>query len=183
MLSVFIKASMKNLFLFVLTFWTTSVFAQTSGDITIDTTQENLYLQQTQHKDIESSRKLKRTKQSFDIYQTHPDWPRVMQATNLLVLSSCESGVEIAIRGEGLIAINRTFFYAGAKNIIFPLWKVNDQYTSDSMIDFYKNYLETKDYSQALRQAKLKMLENPTTANPRFWVPFVLIGNDKKLSR
>lgn len=95
---------------------------------------------------------------------------------DLVVLSSCESGVGMVIRGEGLIAINRAFFYAGAKNIIFSLWKVNDKYTSDLMIDFYNNYLKTSDYSQALRQAKLKMLEDPTTANPRFWASFVLIG-------
>lgn len=95
---------------------------------------------------------------------------------DLVILSSCESGVGMVIRGEGLIAINRAFFYAGAKNIIFSLWKVNDEYTSELMIDFYQNYLATKDYSQSLRQAKLKMLDNPTTANPRFWAPFVLIG-------
>ena len=95
---------------------------------------------------------------------------------DLVILSSCESGVGMVIRGEGLIAINRGFFYAGAKNVIFSLWKVNDKYTSDLMIGFYKNYFETKDYSAALRQTKLDMISDPTTANPRFWAPFVLIG-------
>lgn len=95
---------------------------------------------------------------------------------DLVVLSSCESGVGMVIRGEGLIAINRAFFYAGAKNVLFSLWKVNDQYTADLMIDFYDNYLKTNNYAQALRQAKLKMLNNPITANPRYWAPFVLIG-------
>ena len=95
---------------------------------------------------------------------------------DIVVLSSCESGVGKAVQGEGLIAINRSFFYAGAKNVLFSLWKVNDKYTSDLMIGFYKNYFETKDYSAALRQTKLDMISDPTTANPRFWAPFVLIG-------
>ena len=95
---------------------------------------------------------------------------------DLVVLSSCESGIGLIIEGEGLIGLNRSFIYAGAKNLLFSLWKVNDQYTADLMIDFYKNYKTTEDYSQALRLAKLKMLENPITANPRFWASFVLIG-------
>lgn len=95
---------------------------------------------------------------------------------DLVVLSSCESGVGLISEGEGLIGLNRSFIYAGAKNLLFSLWKVNDQHTADLMIDFYKNYKVTKDYSQALRLAKLKMLENPITANPRFWAPFVLVG-------
>ncbi len=95
---------------------------------------------------------------------------------DLVVLSSCESGIGNIAEGEGLIGLNRSFIYAGAKNLLFSLWKVNDQHTADLMIDFYKNYKTTKDYSQALRLAKLKMLENPITANPRFWAPFVLVG-------
>jgi CHAT domain-containing protein len=95
---------------------------------------------------------------------------------DLVILSSCESGIGQLIEGEGLIALNRSFIYAGANNVLFSLWKVNDEYTSELMIDFYKSYFETQSYSAALRQAKLKMLENPTTANPRYWAAFVLIG-------
>jgi CHAT domain-containing protein len=95
---------------------------------------------------------------------------------DLVVLSSCESGIGQLIVGEGLLALNRSFIYAGANNVLFSLWKVNDEYTSELMIDFYESYFETQSYSAALRQAKLKMLENPITANPRYWAAFVLIG-------
>ncbi len=97
-------------------------------------------------------------------------------STDLVVLSSCESGIGRLEYGEGLIALNRSFIYAGAKNVLFSLWKVNDKYSSELMIDFYKNYLKGQSYTAALRNAKLKMLENPITAQPRFWAPFVLIG-------
>jgi CHAT domain-containing protein len=95
---------------------------------------------------------------------------------DLVVLSSCESGIGQLINGEGLIALNRSFIISGANNVIFSLWKVSDEYSAELMIDFYKFYLETNDYSAALRQAKLKMLQDPTTANPRYWAAFVLIG-------
>ena len=95
---------------------------------------------------------------------------------DLVVLSSCESGIGRIIEGEALIGLNRSIIYAGARNVLFSLWKVNDEHTADLMTNFYKNYLQTNDYSRALRLAKLNMLENPVTANPRFWAPFVLVG-------
>ncbi|MFK7947203.1 MAG: CHAT domain-containing protein [Saprospiraceae bacterium] len=95
---------------------------------------------------------------------------------DLIVLSSCESGIGQLVAGEGLIALNRSFIYSGANNVLFSLWKVNDEHTSELMIDFYKSYYQNQHYSSALRQTKLKMLQNPITANPRFWAAFVLIG-------
>ena len=95
---------------------------------------------------------------------------------DLVILSSCESGIGRQILGEGLIALNRSFIIGGANNVIFSLWKVNDEYSSKLMIDFYKFYLNNTSYTKALRQAKLKMLQNPITASPRYWAAFVLIG-------
>lgn len=95
---------------------------------------------------------------------------------DLVVLSSCESGIGQLFSGEGMIALNRSFTYAGAKNVLFSLWKVNDKYSSELMIDFYKEIKKGKSYTAALRAAKLKMLSNPKTASPRYWAPFVLMG-------
>jgi CHAT domain-containing protein len=48
------------------------------------------------------------------------------------------------------------------------------------MIDFYKNLLEAKqekqEFSQALQQAKLKMIDEGKYAHPFYWSPFILIG-------
>lgn len=101
-----------------------------------------------------------------------------MQDVNadLVILSSCESGIGQLIRGEGILALNRSFIYAGARNVIFSLWKVNDEHSSELMINFYKSYLDTPSYTAALRSSKLELLKDPTTANPRFWAAFLLIG-------
>jgi CHAT domain-containing protein/Tfp pilus assembly protein PilF len=95
----------------------------------------------------------------------------------LVVLSSCESGIGIEIRGEGLMALTRGFLYSGAANLVVSLWKVSDKHTSELMVEFYKNILENKSYSHSLRAAKLKMIGNAKTAFPRSWSSFVLLGN------
>jgi len=95
---------------------------------------------------------------------------------NLVVLSSCESGIGKLIRGEGIMALTRGFLYSGARNIMFSLWKVNDRYTSQLMVDFYKEMLSGKNYAKALRAAKLRMINNEKSAKPVLWSGFVLIG-------
>ncbi|MBN2103061.1 CHAT domain-containing protein [bacterium] len=96
--------------------------------------------------------------------------------SDLLVLSSCESGAGKLRPGEGLMSLGRGFFYAGVKNLLVSLWKVDDASTRDLMKDFYHHYLNGKSYAASLREAKLKLIENPQTAFPRTWSGFVLIG-------
>lgn len=96
--------------------------------------------------------------------------------SDLVVLSSCESGVGQLLKGEGLLGINRSFLYAGVPNTLFSLWKVQDQATAALMIAFYKNIQQNKNYAEALQQAKLSLLQNPETASPLFWASFILIG-------
>jgi|GEM_PF-371516 len=98
---------------------------------------------------------------------------------DLVVLSACETGLGKIQKGEGIIGLTRALLYAGAKNIIVSLWQVTDQSTSDLMVSFYKNKLENKSslsYSEALRQAKLKMIGEEKYAHPLYWSPFILIG-------
>ena len=95
---------------------------------------------------------------------------------DLVVLSSCESGLGKLVEGEGLMALTRGFLYSGAGNIIVSLWKVYDEYTSRLMIELYRQVRQGQPYSAALRAAKLKMLEEPGTAHPKVWSSFVLIG-------
>ena len=61
-------------------------------------------------------------------------------------------------------------------SLMFSLWKVSDEQSSQLMIDFYKSYFDNRSYTSALRQAKLNMLENPISAQPKFWSAFILMG-------
>jgi len=95
---------------------------------------------------------------------------------DLVVLSSCESGVGKLSEGEGMLGLNRSFVYAGVPNVIFSLWKINDKTSSDFMIDFYRNLLAGKSYAEALRAVKLKMIKTESLASPNLWSGFLLIG-------
>jgi CHAT domain-containing protein len=46
---------------------------------------------------------------------------------DLLVLSTCDSGLGEELGGEGLIGLTRAFQYAGARRVLASLWSVNDQ--------------------------------------------------------
>ena len=95
---------------------------------------------------------------------------------DLLVLSACQTGAGQIVKGEGLMGLTRGFLYSGARNIVASLWKVYDQYTSQMMVEMYRQIAAGKSYSAALCEAKLKMIANPETAAPQSWAGFVLIG-------
>ena len=94
----------------------------------------------------------------------------------LVVLSSCQSGLGKRIEGEGLVGLARAFLYAGTSSLVASLWAVNDASTADLMIEFYRRLNQENDRAEALRAAKLYVLADPERAHPFHWAPFVLIG-------
>jgi len=101
--------------------------------------------------------------------------PKVKHA----VLSSCESGIGEYKLGEGTFSISRAFLESGSEAVTKSLWKVNDQSTSMLMKTYYEN-MKTMNLSQAMRQAKLSLLNNkyhPELKHPYYWAPFVVEGN------
>jgi CHAT domain-containing protein len=97
---------------------------------------------------------------------------------NLVTLSACQTGLGKISKGEGVIGLSRALVYAGAKNIMVSFWSVADESTSELMKDFYKQLLDSpgSEYSENLRQAKLKLMKNDKYAAPYYWGPFILIG-------
>ena len=95
---------------------------------------------------------------------------------SMVVLSSCSSGEGKVTRTEGVLSLTRGFYLAGASNVLYSLWQIPDQLTSEFMLDFYRYYFSGKSYSEALREVKLKMISNPATSLPYLWAGFVLLG-------
>lgn len=94
---------------------------------------------------------------------------------DLLVLSSCESGVGKFVRGEGVLSLARSFLYAGARNIVFSLWEIDDHYTRELMVTFYKQFLGYSTcYQKALQVARNKMIAQGV--HPKHWAGIVMIG-------
>ncbi|MEZ4884076.1 MAG: CHAT domain-containing tetratricopeptide repeat protein [Chitinophagales bacterium] len=99
-----------------------------------------------------------------------------LQNTDLVVLSSCSSGVGKLQKGEGMMAMNRSFLYAGAKNIIFTQFDIPDQSSSLLVMKLFELVLKGESYASALRKAKLYLI-NQVNKQPRDWLAYCLIGN------
>ncbi len=101
----------------------------------------------------------------------HPD---------LVVLSACETGIGKLYKAEGAMSVARGFQFAGAQNLLFSLWKVNDYTTSVFMDKFYLNVKKGHSYFDSNHQAKLDFLADESISNakksPYYWSAFVYYG-------
>lgn len=102
---------------------------------------------------------------------------------DLVVLSTCQSGLGEDFSGEGLSGLKHGFFYAGAKSAIVSLWQVDDESTASLMRNFYQELLENElSAPAALREAKRKIYRQSGWEHPYYWAAFTLHG-DYSISR
>jgi CHAT domain-containing protein len=98
----------------------------------------------------------------------------------LVVLSACETGIGKLQKGEGAMSIARAFQYAGAENILFSLWKINDYAAAQLMTKFYKNFKKTNSFFESNYLSKINYLEDEQISNakksPYYWSSFVYYG-------
>ena len=95
---------------------------------------------------------------------------------SLVVLSACATGKGKVTRTEGVLALTRGFYLAGASNVVYSLWSIPDHLTGEFMLNFYQCYFSGKSYSTSLREVKLKMISRPETSLPYMWAGIVLLG-------
>jgi len=98
-----------------------------------------------------------------------------MQA-DLIVLSACQTGIGKLEKGEGILGLPRTFFYAGARSVVSTLWKVEDKTTANFMNFFYKFLSQGRDKARAMKLAKLEMIDSKYS-HPFYWGAFILNGD------
>lgn len=99
--------------------------------------------------------------------------------TRLVVLSSCQSGIDHYYKGEGMLSLARPFIAAGVPLVVASLWEVDSDTTADLMIDFH-NYRksEKRPTVEALTRARLKMMSRDSERfrHPYYWASFIAIG-------
>jgi len=101
-------------------------------------------------------------------------------ATELVVLSSCETGLGQVHVGEGVFGLRRAFVVAGAKTLVMSLWKVPDEQTRELMDDFYCRLLAGRGRADALREAQLAL--KAKYPDPFYWGAFICQGDPSALS-
>lgn len=103
-----------------------------------------------------------------------PDAYNLRLKAELVVLSCCETGLGKINHGEGIVALNRGFLFAGAKNVIYTLFKVPDKESVYLNTELFSRLLQQQPCVYALRHAKLALIEQGLM--PLKWAGYVMLG-------
>ncbi|MBC7365020.1 MAG: CHAT domain-containing protein, partial [Candidatus Aminicenantes bacterium] len=102
-------------------------------------------------------------------------------ASDLVVLSACESSRGTVIKKEGVIGFPRLFLLIGSRSVLSTLWSVNDRTTSEFMRLFYRELLAGRDKDEALRKTKVNFITSTGNYHPYYWAPFILSGDSSRI--
>jgi CHAT domain-containing protein len=102
------------------------------------------------------------------------------------VLSACNTAAEGNPGAEALSGLARAFFYAGARSLVVSHWEVDSDSTVRLMIGTFEAAARDPklSHAEALRESMLTMIDNAKSdddAHPRFWAPFVVVGEPAKV--
>ena len=97
-------------------------------------------------------------------------------ASDLVVLSACESAKGAQVRSEGTLGFVRAFLVAGASRVLASLWKVDDEATGALMKAFYERWARGAGAADALRAAQDRVRSEARWAHPSYWAAWTLWG-------
>jgi CHAT domain-containing protein len=105
--------------------------------------------------------------------------PEQVPATQLIVLSACNTGNGQLYRGEGVFSFNRGFAAMGIPSSVSNLWAIDNVSTYQLTEYFYKYLAKGLPIDVALQQAKLEFLQTVPRSQqlPYHWAPAILVGN------
>jgi CHAT domain-containing protein len=102
-----------------------------------------------------------------------------LRGSGLAFLSACETSGGSLQGSEGIMSLSRAFAYAGCPALITSLWRAEDHATAYLSRRFYQHVEEGRHFPEALRLAKLDLLDDPAMAQfrtPAYWAHLVFIG-------
>jgi CHAT domain-containing protein/Flp pilus assembly protein TadD len=102
-----------------------------------------------------------------------------------VVLSACNTASAEKPGAEALSGLARAFFYAGARSLIVSNWEVESQSAVALMVRTFTALAANPKLShgEALQQSMVAMIgdsQHPAWADPKFWAPFVVVGEPAK---
>lgn len=98
----------------------------------------------------------------------------------LVYLSGCETGLGGSwstrfAQGEDYATLAQAFLYAGARNVIATLWRIEDEGAAEFARLFYGE-LQAAPPAEALARTQRLMMESPERSSPYYWAAYRLSG-------
>lgn len=94
--------------------------------------------------------------------------------SDLVILSACNTGIGLMVRGEGVVGLSYAFYLAGSSHTLLTQWAINDASSSEFSPKLLARLKAGMAIEEALRQTKLEFLRRPALAHPAYWAAFVL---------
>jgi CHAT domain-containing protein/tetratricopeptide (TPR) repeat protein len=101
----------------------------------------------------------------------------------LVFLSGCETGLGVAgstgyAQGEDFTTLARAFLYAGARNVVATLWRVDDAGAAAFAAEYYRRLAEVGPV-EALAAAQRAMAAGGAYAAPYYWAGYTVAGDGR----
>lgn len=103
------------------------------------------------------------------------DWRGRLPATELTILSACQTGGGLVTQEDGTVGLPFGFLAAGSDAVIASQWPVDDARTADLFSEMFSNRGNEEDMLSAFTRARRKLrAQHP---DPHYWAPFVYISS------
>jgi len=101
--------------------------------------------------------------------------------SRLVFLSGCETGAGTAgstsfRKGQDYATLSQAFLYAGARDVVATLWKIDDERGAAFAARFY-GQLASRTAVEALAMAQREMIHDAVLSTPRYWAGYTLSGS------
>ncbi len=111
--------------------------------------------------------------------------PEKKPATDLIVLSACQTASGKLYSGEGVFSFNRSFAALGIPSSVSNLWQVDNKSTYRLTELFYKYMSRGMPLDIALQKAKKEFIKTTTLDEnklPYYWAASILVGKTDAIS-
>jgi CHAT domain-containing protein len=96
---------------------------------------------------------------------------------DLVVLSACDTGGG-GESGEALSGLARTFFFAGARNLLVSHWEVPSLTTTELLVQSFRKLADGGvTPAEALQQSQLGIIATGAYSHPKAWAGFTVVGH------
>jgi CHAT domain-containing protein len=101
-----------------------------------------------------------------------------------VILSACNTAAADGKPGaDGFSGLAKAFFYAGSQTLLVSHWAVDSKATVALTTRMFSEAEQGVPRAESLRRAMISLADNPKTAHPAYWAPFVVVGEGQGMDK